>query len=276
MNARVASPPQLPAASPEHAPPRLLEQTGDLILFAGKVLRALPRTVRLYPAEVMRQAGDLIRSNLIIILFMMSMLAALVAVTGSFLFEGIGLESYVGVMPSVAVMRGVGEIVFGWILATKAGCGIVAELGAMRISEEIDAMEVMGVRSISYLVGTRLVAALLVVPPLFLAGLGLNFLVGKVFFVDVLGTVSSGGYSDVLFLVQGPRDLGIALLWASILGFLVILVSCYYGYNVSGGPVGLGQSTARSMLVNLVVISTVSMIMANSFYANVLTEPIGT
>jgi len=264
------------AAPPDTRLRRPFEQMGELMAFAGQVIRELPLAVRLYPTEVLRQAGELIRSNAIVVLFMLFMLGALLGVTGTFLFEGIGLESYVAAINAVPMMRGVVEIVFGWILAAKAGCGIVAELGAMRISEEIDAMEVMGIRSIPYLVGTRVAAALLVVPPLFTIGLGVHFFASKIFFVDLLGAVSSGGFIDVLFLLQGGRDFAVALLWGTIVGFLVVLVSCFYGYTASGGPVGVGRNTAQAMLVNLVMISTVAMIIAQIFYAGAFSEAFGT
>jgi len=255
---------------------RPFEQAGELVAFAIRAVKELPVAVRLYPSEVFRQAGLFIRSNALVVLFMLFMLGALLGITGTFLFETIGLDSYVSAINAVPMMRGVVEIVFGWILAAKAGCGIVAELGAMRISEEIDAMEVMGVRSIPYLVGTRLAASLVVLPFLFVTALGVHFIAAKLFFVDFLNTVSSGGFTYVLFLLQSPRDFMVALMWGTVVGFIVTVVACYYGYNAKGGPVGVGRSTAQAMLVNLVLISVTAMIIAQIFYANVLAEAFGT
>lgn len=252
------------------------EDAGSLVAFGLRVVRELPAAVRLYPAEVLRQCGLLIRSNALVILFMLFMLGALLGITGTFLFEGIGLESYVAAISSVPMMRGVVEIVFGWVLAAKYGCGIVAELGAMRISEEIDAMDVMGVRSLPYLVGCRVVAALVVLPALFVAALGIHFVASKLFFVNLLSSVSDGGFDYVLFLLQSPRDFLVAVLWGTVTGFIVTVVACYYGYNASGGPVGVGRATAQGMLVNLVLISVTAMVMAQIFYANVLAEAFGT
>jgi len=255
---------------------RPFADAGELVAFGLRVLRECPAAIRLFPSEVLRQAGLMFRSNGLVIVFMLFMLGALLGVTGTALFEGIGLESYVAAIPAIPMMRGVVEIVFGWVLAAKAGCGIVAELGAMRISEEIDAMEVMGVRSIPYLVSTRVVAAAVVLPALFVTGLVVHFVASKVFFVDLLNAVSTGGFWDVLYLMQGPRDLVIATFWASLIGIVVTIVSCYYGYTAKGGPVGVGRATAQSMLVNLVLISLISMILAQVFYGNVLDEAFGT
>ncbi|MFI5627018.1 MlaE family ABC transporter permease [Nocardioides sp. NPDC051685] len=253
-----------------------MEDAGALIAFGIDVVKSLPTCVRLYPAEVARQCAVLIRSNALVILFMIFMLGALVGITTSFLFEGVGLESYVGAVPAVPMLRGVIEMVFGWVLAAKYGCGIVAELGAMRISEEVDAMDVMGVRSLPYLVGTRVIAAVIVLPALFVISLMVFFLSSKVFFVDLLGAVSGGGYDYVLFLLQGPKDLIASTLWGTIVGFVITVVACFYGYNASGGPVGVGRNTAQAMLVNLVLISVISLLLAQIFYANSYGSAIGT
>jgi len=253
-----------------------LEELGGLVHFTVRVVRDLPTTIRIYPGEVARQCGMLIKSNALVVLFMLFMLGALCGLTGTFLFESIGLESYVAVIPAVPLLRGLAQIVFGWVLAAKAGCGNVAELGAMRISEEIDAMDVMGVQSLLFLVGTRVAAAIIVIPALWVSGVGVFYLASKLFFVDLLQTVSNGGFNYILFLFQSPRDFIIAMAWCIVLGFLITVVSCYYGYNASGGPVGVGRATAQSMLVNLILVSVVSMVFANLFYAHVLNEAIGT
>lgn len=255
---------------------RPFTDAGELVAFGLRVLRECPAAVRLFPSEVLRQAGLLIRSNALVILFMLFMLGALLGITGTALFEGLGLESYVAAIPAVPMLRGCTEIVFGWVLAAKMGCGIVAELGAMRISEEIDAMEVMGVRSVPYLVGTRVVAAVVVLPLLYAASLVVHFIASKLFFVDLLSTVSSGGFWSVLYLMQGPRDFVIAVIWAVLTGLVVSIVACFYGYHAKGGPVGVGRATAQAMLVNLVLISVIAMILAQIFYGNVLDEAFGT
>jgi phospholipid/cholesterol/gamma-HCH transport system permease protein len=253
-----------------------LEHSGSLVAFAARATREVPTAIRLYPSEVLRQAALLGRSNAPVILFLATMLGLLIGITASFLLGGVGLDSYVSAVPAVPMMRGTIEVVFGWVLAAKAGCGIVAELGAMRISEEIDAMEVMGVRSMTYLVSTKVAGAMIVLPFLFTASLGVHFLACRLVLVNFLGTVSSGGYSNVLFLLQGPRDLVIAVFLASLIGYLIVVVACFYGYHAQGGPVGVGRSTAGAMLVSLVIISVVAMIVTQLFYANVLNEAFGT
>jgi phospholipid/cholesterol/gamma-HCH transport system permease protein len=252
-----------------------VEHAGEMVRFSGQVLGGIPEAIRLYPSEVFRHAGLLIRQNSIVILFMTFMLGALLGITAHFIFEAIGIGSYIGAAHTIGGMRGITEIVFGWIIAAKMGCGIVAEVGAMRISEEIDAMEVMGIRSVVYLASTRVAAAIVVIPAMWIMSLAVEFIGGFLFNVDLLSTVSQGGFTTYLFLFQNTRDFLFALVWGSLLGFIVVLVACFYGYKAKGGPVGVGRSTAQSMLVNLVLISLVAMSLVQLFYGNSPNAPIG-
>lgn len=253
-----------------------LASIGEILAFAVNILGNMPRAIRLFPAEVFSRMADLIRSSLFVMLFMMFILGAMLGITGSFLLEGIGLDSYVASLPAIATMRGVGEIVFCWVLAAKYGCGIVAEVGAMRISEEVDAMDVMGIPSRVYLLSTRVVAAIVVLPTMFVGGLFASFWGSHLTFVNLLNTVSPGGFDVNLYLFQGPRDFFIAVTWASVTGVVVTLVACFYGYHASGGPVGVGRATAQSMLANLVVISVLAMMFAQTFYSGNAGAPFGT
>lgn len=248
---------------------------GDFVEFSGKAFRQIPTAIRLYPAEIVRHAADLFRSNALVVLGMLFMMGAVLGLTANFLFESIGIDSYIAAVNSVGGMRGIIQVVFGWVVAAKVGCGIVAELGAMRISEEIDAMEVMGVRSVPYLVSTRIAAGALVMPLLFVSAMSVNFFAGYLFNVRLLQTVSSGGFSYFLFLFQNLRDFIVSVVWGTVLGVVILLVACYFGYNAKGGPVGVGRNTAKSMLVNLVLVSLIGMALVQLFYGNSPNAPIG-
>lgn len=148
--------------------------------------------------------------------------------------------------------------IWAYIFAAKVGCGIVAELGSMRIADEIDAMEVMGVKSISYLVGSRIMAAWIAMPFLFIVGLGFTYISLYLVIVVSLGNVSSGGYLYVFWLFQNPYDVLAAMAKTLAMATVIVFVACYYGFTASGGPVGVGKNTAKSMMVNMVVIHIVS------------------
>jgi len=249
--------------------------TGAMVAFGIKAVREIPGVLRHELPEVLRHAGVMVRMHLPVVVLLAGMMGAMLGIVGSFVFESIGLDTYVAIIIGIPLMRGILAVVFGWTYAAKAGCGIVAELGAMRINEEIDALEVMGVPSISHLVATRLAASILVLPAMYTLCLFVHYQVAQFFFVQFLGTVSEGGYEDVLYSLQGPNDLAFTIAAGSIVGFLVTLVAGFFGYNASGGPVGVGRSTAQSMLVNLVLIGLTVMILVQAFYGAELVAPIG-
>ena len=156
---------------------------------------------------------------------------------------------------------------FGYIMAAKVGTGIVAELGAMRINEEIDALEVIGVRPITFLAATRLLAAWMVLPFIYLSAVGVGFLASYLAVVKQIGEVSSGGYSLIFWMFQNPPDLLFSVIKGMAMATVIVAVGCYYGYNASGGPVGVGQATAKSMILNMVLIHLIGMRSAKSFGA---------
>jgi phospholipid/cholesterol/gamma-HCH transport system permease protein len=144
----------------------------------------------------------------------------------------------------------------------------------MRISEEIDAMEVMGIKSRSYLVGTRILAAWLAIPFLYVIGLGLMYLSMYLVTVVELGGVSPGGYNYVFWLYQNPLDFAYSMIKVMSMTTVVVFVGCYYGFTASGGPVGVGRSTAKSMMVNLVLIHIIGLFCTQLFWGTSPNAPI--
>lgn len=262
-------------ASPANPVRIAVESIGDMVQFVGQVLRGIPTAARLYPAEIFRHAGLVIRANAGVILFMMFMLGAVFGLASHFLFSSIGIESYIAAAHTIGGMRGITEVVFGWIIAAKIGCGIVAEVGAMRISEEIDAMEVMGIRSVPYLISSRLVAGLIVTPFLWVVSLSINFWAAYLFNAQLLQTASEGAFQYFLYLFQNTQDFMISVIWGTFLMAMIIVVAGYFGYTSKGGPVGVGRNTAMSMLVNLVLISLTALFLVQIFYGQAPNAPIG-
>jgi len=164
---------------------------------------------------------------------------------------------------------------FGYMMAAKVGTGIVAELGSMRISDEIDALEVMGISSMTFLCATRLLASWLVLPFVYLAGIGAGFLASYLAVVEQIGEVSSGGYGLIFWMFQNPPDLLFSLIKAMIMATAIVLVGCYYGYTAGGGPVGVGTATAKSMVLNIVLVHLIGMLGTQLFWGANPRAPIG-
>jgi phospholipid/cholesterol/gamma-HCH transport system permease protein len=150
-------------------------------------------------------------------------------------------------------------------LAAVVGAGATAELGAMRISEEIDALEVMGIKSISYLVSTRIMAGFVVIIPLYAMAMILSFLSGQVTTTLFYGQ-STGTYQHYFQTFLRPGDVFWSFIDAVIISIIVMVNHCYYGYFASGGPVGVGEAVGRAMRASLVAVAMVVLLVALALY----------
>jgi phospholipid/cholesterol/gamma-HCH transport system permease protein len=205
---------------------------------------------------------------------MLFIIGVIFTVQGHYTTRQFGAAGYVAIFPGYAGLRTCAPEMWGWILSAKVGCGFVAELGSMRANEEIDALEVIGVDPVSYLVSTRVLASILVMPFLFIVGLGALYGGAYLMGTEVLQSVSPGGFLQVLWAFQSPLDLLFSMIWTMTLGVLVVLVGCYYGFHAEGGPVGVGRFTARSMVVNMVLVSLVGLFFQQLFWAGFPNAPV--
>src|SRR5687767_12550887 len=253
-----------------------LASFGDIARFCGRVM-GLVYTGRVFQffGEALRQAGILLVGSTIVIWGLVFTLGLTCGIEGAYLLRAQGAPSYAGVFSAWCGLRAIARYAFGYMLSAKVGTGIVAELGSMRISDEIDALEVMGISSITFLCATRLLAAWLVLPFVYLAGIGAGFLASYLAVVEQIGEVSSGGYSLIFWMFQNPPDLLFSLIKAMVMATVIVLVGCYYGYTASGGPVGVGTATAKSMVLNIVLVHLIGMLGTQVFWGANPRAPIG-
>jgi phospholipid/cholesterol/gamma-HCH transport system permease protein len=246
---------------------------GEIAKFSGSVIRNFP-DVRKYSSEVIHQAGILILTSGLIIWVMQGVMGTVCGLEASYTLKQIGAPIYSGVFNAWCGLREMAPYMWGYIFAAKVGCGLVAELGSMRIADEIDAMEVMGVKSRSYLVGTRILAAWIAIPFLYTVGLGVMYL-GEYFMTVInLGNVSSGGYLYIFWLYQNPLDFLFSQIKILTMGTVIVFVGCYYGFTASGGSVGVGKNTAKSMMLNMVLIHIVGVVGTQVFWGATPNAPI--
>jgi phospholipid/cholesterol/gamma-HCH transport system permease protein len=151
----------------------------------------------------------------------------------------------------------------------------VAELGAMRISDEIDALEVMGVNPMIFLAATRLLGAWMTLPFMYLAAIGIGYFASYLAVVEQIGEVSAGGYFLIFWMFQNPPDLLFSVIKAMVMATVIVLVGCYYGYTATGGPVGVGTATAKSMVLNIVMVHIIGMMGTLVFWGANPRAPIG-
>jgi phospholipid/cholesterol/gamma-HCH transport system permease protein len=243
----------------------ILETAGEITRFSFEALRTIPK-LRLYPSEVFRQAAILIVSSGFIVWLMEFVIGLQCGLEGNYTLKQIGAPGYSGIFSAWCAIREMAPYMWGYILAAKVGCGLVAEIGSMRISEEIDALEVIGVRPMPYIVATRIVGAWIALPFLYVVGLGVMYFAEWVVVVKQLGEVSNGGYLLTFWLFQNPTDFLYSLMKIMAMGTVIVFVGCYYGYKASGGPVGVGWNTAKSMMLNMVLVHVIGMFGTQLFW----------
>ncbi len=253
-----------------------LGSLGDIARFSGRVMGIVysGRVMRFF-GEALRQAGILILGSTIVIWGLVFILGLQCGIEGAYFNRSVGSPAYAGVFAAWCDLREVIPYAFGYMMAAKVGTGIVAELGAMRISDEVDALEVMGVNPMIFLCGTRLLGAWLTLPFMYLAAIGIGYLASYLAVVEQIAEVSSGGYFLIFWMFQNPPDLVFSLIKAMCMATVIVLVGCYYGYTASGGPVGVGTATAKSMVLNIVLVHIIGMLGTLVFWGANPRAPIG-
>ncbi|WP_354699676.1 hypothetical protein DSM112329_05397 [Paraconexibacter sp. AEG42_29] len=273
--------PTLPDPTPAPPPARrpgavksFLIEIGDIGYFAADTVKALPTVPRFF-AEVLRQSSILVRGSLLIIAALVMFIGVTQVNFAYFFLKSAGASDYTGLFSGLTTPRAAVPIMFGYIFAAKVGGGLAAEIGAMRISEEIDALEAEAINPMSYLVGTRLVGAILFAPiaavVALLAGTAGSYLQA----IPVLQGLTPGSFLHYHWGVQNLADQLLCIMNLTIQAIVIVLVSCYYGYKASGGPTAVGAAVARSLLVNIVLIHVITAMYILVFYGQDPHLPIG-
>lgn len=241
-----------------------LEQRGDQLLFYISVLRWVPQTIKRYPREVMNILAEVafgvgglsvIAGTVGVIAFMAFFAGTEVGIQGYASLQQIGVAKFTAFISAYFNTREVAPLVASIALAATVGCGYTARLGAMRISEEIDALEVMAVPAIPFLVTTRVIAAFIAVIPLYIVALAASYLSPRLITTLIYGQ-SAGTYDHYFLAFLPPIDMLWSFFKLIILAVAIILIHCYYGFTASGGPAGVGRAVGnaiRSSIVTVVV-----------------------
>lgn len=201
----------------------------------------------------------------VIIAFVSLSSGSLIAIQGLAALGHVGIQTLLGFVAALINVRIVAPVVTGISLAATVGAGATAELGAMRISEEIDALEVMGIKSMAFLVSTRALAGLVVIIPLYSLGLIMSFVSPQVI-TTVLYGQASGTYEHYFRTFLRPNDVFWSFVSVIIISIAVMVTHCYYGFNASGGPVGVGEAVGRSMRFSLVSVNVIMVLAQMSLY----------
>jgi phospholipid/cholesterol/gamma-HCH transport system permease protein len=249
-------------------------RAGEQTAFYCRTLVEIRSAFAQYPTEIVRLIAQMslgtgalavIGGTTVIVGFLTFSAGALIAVQGYNQLAGIGVEALTGFLSAYVNVRLIAPLVAGIGLAATIGAGATAQLGAQRISEEIDALEVMGIRSVAYLASTRVVAGVVVVIPLYCVAVLMSFLAARSGTTAIYGQ-STGVYDHYFNTFLQPVDLIWSFLTAIAMAIAIMLVHTYYGYTASGGPAGVGEAVGRAVRSSLIVAVFVTLAISLSIY----------
>lgn len=233
---------------------------GSQTQFYGLTIRSIGLAVVHYKSEIVRLMAQmslgvgalaLIGGTVVVVGFLTLSTGALIAVQGYNQLAGIGVEALTGFVSAYVNVRIIAPVTAGFALAATIGAGATAQLGAMRISEEIDALEVIGIRSVAYLASTRLITGVIVVIPLYCIAALMSFVAARMGTIMLYGQ-SSGVYDHYFETFLIPKDLLWSFVQTIAMAIVIMLIHTYYGYTATGGPAGVGEAVGRAVRASLV------------------------
>ena len=248
-------------------------QLGFYVRILGEILRGRWLRRR-YRSQLFAMVSDItigasaliVGGGMVFVIFSMSFFTGTeVGLQGFKGLEQIGAQSFTGLVGAFANTREVTPLIAGIAFAAQVGAGFTAELGAMRISDEIDALEVMSVPTFTYLVCTRVVAAAICILPLYLFSLFASFLATELISTRYFG-MSPGQYEHYFRLYLPTIDIVYSTIKAVVFAVAVSLIHCYYGYYAKGGPAGVGVAVGRAIRLSIVAVVLLNLLMSLLFW----------
>jgi len=243
----------------------ILDDLGAQLSFYARAFAWAPRTLARYRREVLRLLGEVsfgtgglavVGGTVGVIAFLTFFTGTEVGLQGYQALNQIGSGAFTGFISAYFNTREIAPLVAALALSATVGCGFTAQLGAMRISEEVDALEVMAVPPVPFLVTTRMIAGFIAVIPLYVLGLLSSYFATRTIATGYFGQ-SAGTYDYYFELFLPPQD----VLWSfgkvMVFSVIVVLIHCYYGYHASGGPAGVGVAVGRAVRAAIVSVNVV-------------------
>jgi len=257
-----------------HAPGRFLDAVGAHVLFYVKAYSHIPQALARHRREVWRLLAEvafgsgalaIIGGTVVTVGFLTSFAGIELGIQGYSQLSDIGVEALTGFVSAYINTRLAAPIIAGIALVATVGAGFTAQLGAMRVSEEIDALEVMSVPSVPYLVTTRIIAGFIAIIPLYTVALLASYVFTRVIVVVVYGQ-SSGAYGHYFETFLIPQDILASFVKVLIMSVVIMSIHCYYGFHATGGPAGVGRAVGSAVRLSLVAVLFTDMLLSFALY----------
>ncbi|MQA12100.1 MAG: ABC transporter permease [Pseudonocardiaceae bacterium] len=257
----------------------VLDKSGDQMSFYIRAIAWIPRALHRYLRETMRLLAEVsfgsgalavIGGTVGVMVGMTVFTGTVVGLQGYAALDQIGTAAFSGFASAYFNTREIAPLVAGLALSATVGAGFTAQLGAMRISEEIDALEVMAVPSLPFLVTTRIIAGFIAVIPLYIIGLLTSYAASRLIVVYFYGQ-SAGTYDHYFELFLPPQDVFWSFGKVLLFAIVIIMTHCYYGYRASGGPAGVGIAVGRSVRATIVVVALLNFFIGFAIWGTTVT-----
>jgi phospholipid/cholesterol/gamma-HCH transport system permease protein len=238
-----------------------LQLLGQYALLLGRAFSNIGR-VRSYGGNLVAQMARVGVDSLPIVMMAGGFAGAVLTVQTAYQLESPFIpRSVIGSIVAPSMMLELGAVVTGFILAGRVGARIAAELGTMRVSEQIDALEVMGLNSISYLILPRVLAGVLMFPILYVAAVSVG-IGGGMLVADLSGVLAMNEFMAGARQFYKPFDPIFGIIKSLTFGFIITSIACYQGYYTTGGAEGVGQATTRAAVLSCVFLLVADLILA--------------
>lgn len=246
-------------------PVSALDDLGAQLSFYGRSIGWTYRVLLRYKKEVVRLLAEvslgsgalaLVGGTVGVIAFLTFFTGTEVGLQGYASLNQLGVSNFTAFISAYFNTREIAPLVAGLALSATVGAGFTAQLGAMRVSEEVDALEVMGIPSVPFLVTTRMIAGFVAVVPLYVVGLLSSYFAARLITTGFYGQ-STGTYDQYFNQYLPPVDVLWSFFKVLIFAVIIILIHCYYGYYASGGPAGVGVAVGRAVRLAIVAINVV-------------------
>lgn len=247
---------------------------GRMVIFVVKVVVSIPRVIVQQRGEVARVLADVtfgrgvlaVASSTVLVVFILSAFVGIqIGLEGYQGLQIIGLTAFSGLIAAYGNTRELVPLITAFGLASQMGCKFTAELGAMRISEEIDALDVMAVPGLQYLVTTRMIAAMISVVPLYLLALAGSYVATQLS-VALISHEGSGTYLHYFHAYLNLSDIVDSVLKVIIFAAGIVIIHTYYGFTTAGGPEGVGRATGRAIRASIVFLSVADLLLTMLLY----------
>ncbi|NKY35850.1 ABC transporter permease [Nocardia speluncae] len=250
------------------------DELGKQAVFYGRAVGSMPRALTHYRTETIRLIAEIsmgtgalavIGGTVVIVGFLTLFSGATIAVQGYSSLGNIGVEALTGFFAAFLNVRIAAPVISGIGLAATIGAGSTAQLGAMRVAEEIDALESMAIRPMPYLVGTRVLAGMIAIVPLYSLAVIASFIASRFATVVIYGQ-SAGVYDHYFSTFLIPSDILWSFVQAIVMALAVMMIHTYYGFTAKGGPVGVGIAVGNAVRTSLVAVVSVTLLISLALY----------